>query len=420
MKRLANLLFTVLLLAASCKKENTLQPPQPSEGAYISTVQQSLKDSLSLEDYHSLDFTRSSASGIDSLHIKLLRIPLVSKSIATDFFVVKTDYAGHIISGRFIRITKDSSDKVSFTGTVCYRPMKGVQVNAVSLVKGHFKAASHGAVDQLMADEPEMDGGDLPPVVVTASYGSSGISYADWYNLVEMAGDDGYGYTGYYSPSSGGGGGSAAPTMQVDFEAPENKDAIDIKKYIKCFGATQEANATYTVTIAVDLPVDNDPSKIFNWSDASPGHTFIELYKNSSAGLVEQHIGLYPNYPWKTVGGGNVSSKVADDAGHEYQAKYTISVSGTQFANALQAASAYSNFDYNVATFNCADYALKVFRAAGGQLNVPQFPVPEYSDASNTPQGVYDAIQGLVMNGNPNAMANAQKQWIGESHGPCN
>ena len=209
-------------------------------------------------------------------------------------------------------------------------------------------------------------------------------------------------------------------TEQVDFEAPESKDAIDIKKYINCFGATQDAKATYTVTIAVDLPVDNDPSKIFNWSDASPGHTFIELYKNSSAGLVEQHIGLYPNSPWKTVAGGNVSSKVADDVGHEYQAKYTISVTVSQFANALRSADAYSNFDYNVATFNCADYALKVFKAAGGQLNVPQFPVPEYSDASNTPQGVYDAIQNLVLAGNKDAMANGQKQWIDESHGPCN
>jgi hypothetical protein len=63
---------------------------------------------------------------------------------------------------------------------------------------------------------------------------------------------------------------------------------------------------------------------------------------------------------------------------------------------------------------------LKVFRAGGGQLSVAQYPVPEYSSASNTPQGVYMAIQGLVLAGKPDAMANGQKQWIGISHGSCN
>ncbi len=411
-----NTFYALLLgtLLFSCRKENATSI---SPVNYIEAVRTALHDSLSPGDFASLDFSRASASGIDSLHLHLLRIPVFLKPIATDFFVAKTDGDGHIFSGRFVSIARDSSEKKSFSGMVLYHSMKGKQI-ALRLMKGHIVKSPSGAVSSLMADEPEIDGGELPPVVVTASYGGGGISYADWYNLLDMAGDDGYGYIGYYSPSGGGGNGSA-PTMQVDFEAPESKDAIDVAKYMKCFGATQEAGATYTVTIAVDIPVDNDPSKIFNWADASPGHTFIELYKNSSAGLVQQVVGFYPNQPWKTVAGGNVNAKVADDAGHEYQAKFTISVSGAGFANALRAAQAYGNFDYNVATFNCADYALKVFTAAGGQLNVPQFPVPEYSDGSNTPQGVYDAIQGLVLSGNKNAMANAQKQWIGDSHGAC-
>ena len=68
-------------------------------------------------------------------------------------------------------------------------------IKAIALVKGHIYKASAGTVDQLVAEDPVVDGGDLPPVIVSASYGSGGISYADWYNLLDMAGDDGGGYT---------------------------------------------------------------------------------------------------------------------------------------------------------------------------------------------------------------------------------
>jgi len=411
-------LFGFLLFA--CKKQDSFI----KTNEYVAIVQAHLRDSLSAQDFASLDFSAGVVSSIDSLHIRVLRVPRYGQPVTTDFFVVKTDEAGHIYSGRFVKIAKDTVQRNSFTGAVIYRYMKGVQ-KVTRLTGGHIVKPPAGTVASLMAEEPEMDGGELPPVVVTASYGSGGISYADWYNLLEMAGDDGYTYTGYYSPSGGGGGGggsSSAPTMQVDFEAPENKDAIDVSKYIKCFGTTQNASADYTFTIAVDLPVDNDPSKIFNWSDASPGHTFIEFYKNGDGGLVQQYVGFYPNSSWKTVvGPDNIASKIADDAGHEYQAKYTISVSASQFQNALRAAQNYSAYQYNVADFNCADFALKVFTAAGGNLSVPQFQIPGFpsADGSNTPEGVYDAIAGLVLAGNTHAVANGQKQWVGDSHGPC-
>ncbi len=168
--------------------------------------------------------------------------------------------------------------------------------------------------------------------------------------------------------------------------------------------------------------MDNDPSTFFNWSDASPGHTFIEFYKNDNGNLIEQNVGFYPNTPWKTVvGPDNIASKIVDDAGHEYQAKYTIAVTAAQFQNALQAAQNYSNFEYNVAAFNCADYALDVFNSAGGNLTVPKFQIPGFpsDNGSNTPEGVYDAIQSQVQAGKPNAMANGQKQWAGNSHGAC-
>jgi len=339
--------------------------------------------------------------------------------------LLQTDSLGNIIKGSIVHLAKDSivsSKHKGFNGLLVVTSLSNRPLSQNKILDG--KLIRPGKED-LKAEDPDGAAGtqELAPVVVTA-YTNSGINYADWYLLSAMVDDYSSGDY-WYSPatSSGGGGGSSgSAAMQVDFEAPESKEAIDISKYIKCFGAVQEASASYTVTICVDLPVDADPSKFFNWSDASPGHTFIELYKNGSGGLVQQNLGFYPNTSWKTVAGpDNIASKIADDTGHEYQAKYTIAVNATQFQQALSAAARYSTHDYNIAEFNCADFALDIFRAAGGTLNVPQFQIPGFpsSDGSNTPEGIYDAIANLALAGNNSAMANGQKQWTGNSHGAC-
>lgn len=408
----------------ACKKENNIQANLQTQNAYLNTVKIELRDSLSIADFQTLDFTSASISTIDSLNISFVRIALVSKKLSNSFFIAKTDLQGNILKGRFVEINRDSSNLSTFSGNVQYRNLRGTAPPALKFVKGHLQRINSSQVSELKAEDQVVDGGDLPPVIVTYTQTSDGgISYADWYNLVDMAGDSGYN-PGYYVPSSGGdgGGGGSAPAEQVDFEALENKDAINVKKFMDCFGASQPANADYTITISVDLPVDGDPTKFFDWSQGSPGHTFVTLYKNDNSNLVEQNIGFYPDMAWKTVvGPDNIASKVVDNGGHEYQAKYEIAVTAQQFQNAINAAQNLSSHQYNIAEYNCADYALGVFRAAGGNLSVPQYVIPGFpsDNGSNTPEGVFNAIQSLENAGNPNAMANSRKQWAGNSHGAC-
>jgi len=396
----------------SCKKDSPGSQPSSQPDHYLTQVSNALKDSLTSGDFASIDFDRVYKTVDTDARKVYLRLGIAGKPVAVDFMLLETDNTGHVLKGRMIhREMQQGGGAITIEG-FSYRIIRQSPIR-----KGYLTAET---TDQSKAEEPA-GSQDLPPVIITGYTAGHGLLPTEWYLLSALTGDDSGNGNGYIpaNPGGGSGGGAGAPAMRVDIEYPEKIEEADIKKYIKCFGSPHDNGATYTVTIAVDLPVDNDPSKIFNWSDASPGHTFIELYQNGAAGLVQQVIGFYPNSPWKTVGGGYIASKVGDDGGHEYQAKYTITVNAAQFANALQAAQAYSNFEYNVAAFNCSDYALKIFTAAGGQLNVPPFPVPGYSDASNTPQGVYDAIQGLVMDGNANAMANGHKQWAGNSHGPC-
>lgn len=425
MNRFLTLLAAALLLVACHKNEF----PSSLPGAYVQGVSAALKDSLPAEQYAALDFGHAVQTHIDSAHLHFLRIPFTGKDIAKDFIIVQTDAAGHIQRGQQISIepSATSAGTSSFNGQISYHSLSGKTLSSMAVVNGHIQKniTARKAISTMVmaAEDPAMDGGDLPDVIVYASYSDGGISWGDWYNLLAMinAGGGGYGGGSYYV-SSGGGGSSSSPAVHIDFDSPESKDAIDVKKYINCFGTIPDAGATFTITIATDIPVDGDPSQFFNWNEATPGHTYIELYKLNNTGLVSQNIGFYPNTPWKTATGGNIASKIADDAGHEYNARYTISLSASQFQAALNAVQTYSARDYNIAGFNCTDFALAVFNAAGGNLNIPKYEIPGFNTpgGSNTPQGVYNQLQSMEAAGTPNIQSNANKAYGGGSHGPCN
>ena len=425
MKKIVITVLSIALLFA-CQKTDTLAPEQDT---YITTIAKVLKDSLPVNDFATLDFINSQKTHVDSANVYLLRVPIVGKNIKNDFLIVKTDGNGKILKGTFITINRviDPSSNATFNGTINYRSLTKNDVTTAAIINGHIKKLPENTTLSNKVSVNKKAVQDLPEVIVYSSYSGGGISYGDWYNLLAMLSDGGIsGGGGYYVPSGGGGGGggggSTASAVKVDFETPENKAAIDPKKYIDCFGRVADAGATFTVSIATDIPVDNDPSKFFNWTDASPGHTYIELYKNGTGGLIQQNFGFYPNSAWKTAGAGNVSSKIVDDAGHEYNARYSISVTAAQFQAALNAVQSNSTRDYNIGNYNCTDFALSVFNAAGGGLSIPKYAIPSFPNPgnSNTPQGVYNKLQDMSVAGTPNIDANGNKAYGGTSHGACN
>ena len=138
---------------------------------------------------------------------------------------------------------------------------------------------------------------------------------------------------------------------------------------------------------------------------------------------MQQNFGFYPNSAWKTAGAGNVGSKIVDNAGHEYNARYTISVTPQQLQAALNTLLASSSRDYNISQFNCTDFALAVFNAGGGNLTIPHYSIPGFpngSTGSNTPQGLYNQLNTMGGNGNSNVQMPGIKGYGGTSKGPCN
>ncbi len=265
----------------------------------------------------------------------------------------------------------------------------------------------------------------IPEVIVSASYPpSGGIDWFTWMSLLSMF--DMGSQNDYLSIDwiySGGGGVSSAPVITIDQELSQNKTAIDPKKYTDCFGTVPDAGATCTMTISTDIPVDGHPESLFDPGTQSVGHTFIELYKAGANGsLISQNIGFYPTTDYKAIGGTNVSSKIVDNAYHEYNARLTISVTPSQLQAAINTINAMSSQDYNLLTNNCTDFALAVFNAAGGNLSISKSQIPGYynPNGTNTPQGLYNKLEDMAVAGNTGVQTNNNKAYGGSSHGPCN
>ena len=77
---------------------------------------------------------------------------------------------------------------------------------------------------------------------------------------------------------------------------------------------------------------------------------------------------------------------------------------------------------YNLSSFNCTDFALTVFNAAGANLTIPKYQIPAYgsTSGSNTPQGLYNKLMEMGAAGNTGVQTNGAKGYAGTSHGPCN
>jgi len=398
-------------------------------GSDASIVQHILQKNLSAKDMDAADLSTLQSSTLRSgLHIYRLRM-------GKENIVLETDGSNQFLKGAIYTITGSinrNNGHTTYSGVFDRSDLMRKNAASWSIDKG-FASALH----TITAVATNGSGGKhvnyecadctIPEVIVSASYPpSGGIDWFTWMSLLsmfDMGGQNDYlGIDWVY----GGGGGSSpsAPVVTIDTEFPENKDKIDPKKYTDCFGSIPDNGTTlYTVTISTDLPTDGHPEIFYNWNERSPGHAFIELNKSTPYGGVTQDFGFYPTSSWKLVTLDNVPlpSKLVDDGGHEYQARYTISVSAAQFQAAVNAVN-NARDQYSVSNYNCTDFALDVFNAAGGNLSIPRHSIPgfEVDGGSNTPQGLYEKIQSMKDNGTANTTTTNNKEYAGSSKGPCN
>lgn len=448
------LLLLVTILLVGCQKDL-----QPSDGDYLEVAKKSLKDSLSSSDFAALDFSKAARSRVDSVGFFGLRVPFRGKLPQEDFVFIKTNEAGRIENGKIVHLTgRVSTEDVStgkrkrWDGSISLTSLDRKDFFESAIVNGYITALHQQNVFRTTSQEPQGD--PMPEVIIVYVLPKQGgVSWSTWMCLQSIAAHGPVGGGGYYSSfsggGSGGGNGSASdswsggsyngggtppnkigtnddPVIFVDKEMQDENAPIDIEKFINCFTAIPDAGSTCSIEIYADIPVDSDPNKIFNFGTNSPGHTFLNIRKKNGSQSVSQNIGFYPKTGWKTVlTNAPIDGKFVDNGNHEFNCGFTIYITPAQLKSAIIQMESSKNNKYDIDNYNCTDWALDVFNAAGGNLQIPLYDIPGNYPSTGTrmPNGVYNKLLEMKKNKDPRA-ANVdigfQKGWAGTSTGPCN
>lgn len=439
------LISIVALSILSCRKDL-----QPSDSDYLATVTKALKDSLSSSDFSALDFTKAARSRVDSVDFYALRVPFKEKAPQEDFVFVKTNAKGQIEKGKIVHLKGNVSDEGNGTikrkrwdGTISLTSLNRAEIFQSPIINGYVTAYHQSSNFRTSTQVVE---GLMPEVVITYTISSGNdFSWSSWFYLQSFFsnGESGGGGNYYGSfiggsnggdPSTGGGGsgggstgtGSNDPVILVDMETQDTKDAIDLQKYINCFGSVPDAGATCSIEIFSDIPVDSNPNAFYDFSTMSPGHSFINIQKSNGTQHITQNIGFYPKSGYKSMTYAPTASKLVDNAGHEFNASLRMDITPAQLSTVLIRMQQWANANYDVDQYNCTDWALNVFNSVRTTpLEIPLYGIPDspITLGSRTPQGLYNKLQQMKNSNDPekaNITIGIYKGYAGGSTGPCN
>ena len=419
---------SIILFLFSCKKEHNAPIDSIADQnlSFFQTVKTQLKDSLSTSDYACIDTNKLYKSKDAKTKGCFVRIGLLNKEITTDFMLLKTDTLGNIRRGKIIHADKDTLNvnKTRFSGRFAIASLNRIKLTSKTISNGKFKPI-HSATDLMVEDSP-IGEQTLPDCVITC-YSTDGIDEGNWYCydgfFDDYSGSDGtytYGYSGGGGSSSGEG--NSDNTMAVQTESNDDPP-IKVEDYLKCFSAVPDEGATYQITIYADMPVNNDPSVMFNWNTMSPGHSFIEFTKTSGSMTVHQNFGFYPQVSWQVLTSHPCDSKIVDNGGHRYDASLSQTLNSSQFATTISKLQLLENTSYDITNWNCTDFALSLYNASTyNPLVIPQYITEGSGEAMNSPQGLYTEIKMLQASGNTtHGIPNVPKdeQLADASHGSC-
>ncbi|MES2648084.1 MAG: hypothetical protein V4717_14500 [Bacteroidota bacterium] len=440
MKTLITLLVSSVILL-SCKKEIT---SSSSNMKQIETIKMALKANLTDNVFRDVNFTKAQLMKIDSINFQAIKIPFETKS-GMNFILLKTNNEGKILNGKIVTLTREESvhekKQFIFNGSLIIRSLNNeILVNEKIRNGRRLKLKKDREVQMLSFSQPEPSPSTLPDVIVVGDLNQNGgMTLSEWMNLQSILGElNSFNYyfpagtsgSSYYTDETTSGGANSAPVIEIGFETSVVNQPISIESYLKCFSQIPDAGAVYSVELFTDLPVDGDPSMMFNWETESPGHTFLQIKKSNGSNSVIQNIGFYPQTNWKTMlTPAPVEGKFVDNSGHEFNASIKMQLTQTKFQEMLTQIRYLSNsIKYDIDEYNCTDFALEVFnsiRHTDNKVLIPRYDIPGgmAPNGSYTPQGLFKELSNLKLAGSSeatNILIPGFKGWVAESHGPCN
>jgi hypothetical protein len=436
-----SVILSVLFL--SCKKQADLpnsQNPVTFDAGYLSRARNYLRLNMADTLYQELDTT----SGVltNEYSTWYFRIRFLDKPMEQKFVLLTTDSVGHASDGKIIELFRDTSTATVFNGRIRVRAISGNAITESTISGGYVDAwhaqgkVATNSVEPMYAQAVDPVYEELAEVDVFPDGDSGG---GDYYLLLSsLGGSSGSGGSGNSSGSSGGGSSSGVYTraaatpskpavrptanrpLIITVETSYLKPGISVQAYLNCFTGVPDAGASYSIGLYVDLPVNDDPSQIFNEATGAVGHTFLGLTKSGSGLSVTQYVGFASTESMAAIVGAVTPGKVIDNGGHKFNACLSISVSAGQFATAMNNIKDLSGSNYDLNNFNCVDFSLSVINSF--QPTTPIIPVAVQMPAGglsiDTPQGLYLTLQNIQ---NTGGAALTGGIWdAGNSHGACN
>lgn len=418
-----------LIIYSSCNKKFDTNLNQTN--LINSKLISSLKDSISIGDYKKLDLNRCISYTLN-VNQTIYQIGTVDSS---KFIIFVTDRSEKIITGKFIKFTKNLdtiNSKNIYNGSVIIQSLNGNEI-VNSDIKNNFIINTHvysritsNDLNSKIKSFSVCNNCTLPDVIVTSTPNNS--TYTVYFNLLNLVD---IGLNNQFipvNPEYGYGGGNnlaLADITTINVDIPENKIPVNPKSMVDCFGTISNIGAKYSISIASNIPVDGRPEQVINGFNG--GHVFLTLTKSNSLGQnISQVIGFYPVNSILSGTTINVPSMIVNDENHKFNAIFTLNnISSTNFQSAMNTVLDLSNNNYNLLDFNCTDFALGVFNSAGGNLKINPFTMPVFNNnifignfkIANTPSSLYYKISSLQNSNNNNAQIGISN--AGSSHGPC-
>lgn len=369
--------------------------------------------------------------------------------------MVESDTFGICSKGRIIHLEKDGGGLQTFNGRVTVQNLDRSSTTSSAITGGFIEYLHPRQISSVTTNSPDQVNvvpapvvpapsvQVLPEVIVVGYLPASGSGpslayYLSFQSMLGMSGSGGGGSAtgpigggpgaGIYGPV-GGARGVGLPligknNLLVNYETSSTRPGIDVTAFMKCFSQIPDAGATCSVMIFTDLPVNDDPSYIFNILTGATGHCFLQLTKSNGAASVSQTFGFTTSKPLAVLGL-PVAGKIVDNTGHKFNASFTMNLTAAQLQAAINAVIATgSSQQYDIWNHNCVDYALGIINTVrpGNPLKIVKLKDIETGELFSSPQGLYMTLGQMKEPGSPEAKNIIMNvvQHAGTSHGPCN
>ena len=435
-----------LFIFGSCKKpvatadSSVVTPVSPSALQAMDSLKTYLRQHVIAPIFRSID-----TGGMDTMtigHLRYVRVPFTGIPIQQKFILLTQDEQGVMTAAGIIEMAFTANP---VTGTFRSSYLDGTLAMSGTIDEGHLSIKERQvSVNQSLTETLSLVPGaapiytPLPEVIVYPSSGGDPYYYLPAIRLLAPhqiynpalgattggGGGTGSGYAVYTRAASSGPGATRFPSNRpttITVELSYAKPAINVSSYFKCFDNVPSNGARYAVNVLVDLPVNDNPSQVFNPTSGAVGHAFLAFTKTNGSSSVTQYIGFAATKPFAAMFLTTaVPGKLIDNESHKYNASLTIPVSAAGFDRALNATVQQDGSSYDIANFNCVDFSLGVVNSISPNfLTVQPLPLPGSPVTMDTPGSLYLKLAQMKAAGNPNVSNDGV--WIaGQSHGSCN